>query len=64
MNNSAWIPDLKLISNSNRLFAWGWSAIGQLGDGTTIDRHVPTLIGTDTWNMIFAGRYHSLGIPF
>ena len=34
----------------------------RLGDGTTIDRHIPTLIGADTWQEIAAGGHHSLGI--
>ena len=44
------------------LFTWGENFYGQLGDGTTTDRHIPTLIGTDTWIMVSAGETHSLGI--
>ena len=45
-----------------RLFAWGDNRFGQLGDGTTTNRNTPTLIGTDIWNMIAGGGYHTLGI--
>ena len=47
---------------SNRLFAWGVNTDGRLGDGTITTRHIPTLIGADTWREIVAGGHHSLGI--
>ncbi|MCL2573970.1 MAG: hypothetical protein FWE34_05385 [Defluviitaleaceae bacterium] len=33
-----------IITNDNQLFAWGFNAFGQLGNGTTEDRYVPALI--------------------
>ena len=42
--------------------AWGGNWSGQLGDGTTTNRHTPTLIGTDTWFAISGGIGHSLGL--
>ena len=36
------------IKNDGTLWAWGKNALGQLGDGTTDDRHKPTKIGSDT----------------
>ena len=48
----------------------GWLSLGlgqndhgQLGDGTTTDRHLPTRIGTDTdWKAVAAGELHSLAL--
>jgi len=45
------------------LWAWGWNISGQLGDGTTVNKSVPTRIGTTTdWKIISAGQNHSLAI--
>ena len=46
----------------SKLYAWGWNIYGQLGDGTTTNRHTPTQIGTSDWSSIAAGGNHSLGI--
>jgi len=44
------------------VWAWGWNAYGQLGDGTTIDRHVPTLIRNRFgFTSVSGGGLHSLG---
>ena len=61
-NNFQIIPPAIGAGESNRLFAWGRNVEGQLGDGTTIEKHIPTLIGVDTWLAIAAGRSHSLGV--
>ena len=46
-----------------KLYAWGYNAYGQLGDGTLIQRESPTQVGSEnTWSMISAGGEHSLGI--
>jgi len=46
----------------SKLYAWGYNYYGQLGDGTTTDRHTPTKIGNSDWTVIAGGMYHSLGI--
>ncbi len=46
----------------SKLYAWGRNSNGQLGDGTTTNRHTPTQIGTSNWSSIAAGYFHSLGI--
>eukprot|EP01034_Spumella_vulgaris_P039120 gene39120-48314_t len=44
------------------LWAWGFNQNGQLGDGTSADKLVPTRIGTGKWLYVAAGKAHSLGI--
>jgi alpha-tubulin suppressor-like RCC1 family protein len=51
------------IREGGTLWATGWNLYGQLGDGTTTDRIVPTQIGTDTkWLYVTGGEYHTLAI--
>ena len=55
--SSAW------IQSNGTLWAWGYNAYGQLGDGTTTDKYVPTQIGTDTnWSSVNFGYYHNMAI--
>jgi len=54
------------VTSEGRVFTWGYNYHGQLGDGTTDDKHVPTEI-TDQFNFaigetitsISLGAYHS-----
>jgi len=53
------------IRSDGSLWSWGENYHGQLGQGVgdTQYRHIPTRVGSDSnWDMISAGRYHSLGI--
>jgi len=51
------------VKEDGTLWAWGTNAYGQLGDGSTVSKLVPTQIGTDTdWGSVAAGNYHSLTI--
>ena len=49
------------ITNDGNLFAWGDNTFGQLGDGTTENRHIPTFIMDDVV-YVAAGDIHTLAI--
>ena len=43
------------IKTNGTLWAWGRNQFGQLGDGTTVDRNIPTQIGSAAnWDRIYA----------
>jgi alpha-tubulin suppressor-like RCC1 family protein len=47
------------IRTDGTLWAWGYNQNGQLGDGTQIDKLVPTQVGKDKdWVSVAAGRAH------
>lgn len=50
------------LKTDGTLWGWGNNSAGQLGDGTTDMKTVPTPIGTDTWQSVSAGFYYCLGI--
>ena len=51
------------LQSDGTLWAWGRNGFGQLGDGTTEDRHAPEQIRTATsWFAIAAGHEHSLAL--
>jgi alpha-tubulin suppressor-like RCC1 family protein len=51
------------IRDGGSLWAWGWNFTGQLGDGTTVDKHTPveTAPGND-WKQIAAGGSKTLAL--
>ncbi|MFH1227730.1 MAG: RCC1 repeat-containing protein [Planctomycetota bacterium] len=51
------------LKTDGTLWAWGSNGIGQLGDGTTINKNTPTRIGTDTnWSAIACGWFHTIAL--
>jgi len=51
------------IKADGTLWAWGNNEYGQLGDGTTVSKTVPTQIGTATdWAKISCGNNHAVAI--
>ena len=51
------------IAKNGSLWAWGNNGQGELGDGTTIHKHLPKQINTDTnWKSISAGILHTIAI--
>jgi len=51
------------LKNDGTVWAWGWNLYGQLGDGTTTDRHNPVHVsGLSGVTAIAAGDYYSLAL--
>jgi len=52
------------LTSGGAVYAWGSNDFGQLGDGTTMDRYSPVLVGgiSKVINKIFAGYFQSFAI--
>src|SRR4029077_1758444 len=45
------------------LWCWGFNVVGQLGDGTTTEKHVPTRVGTaNDWFTVDVGEKHTCAV--
>lgn len=55
-----------ILETDHKLYCWGFNENGEIGDGTTVDKLVPTKIGDDTWSAITTngsnGAGHTCGI--
>ncbi|NDG29198.1 hypothetical protein EB118_03745 [bacterium] len=47
------------ITSDYKLWAWGQNDVGQLGDGTTINRNSPVQIGSSSWIAVATGTFKS-----
>ena len=52
------------LTSSSALWCWGLNVYGQLGDGTTTDRHVPLMISAPGSGVagVAAGMYHTCAV--
>jgi alpha-tubulin suppressor-like RCC1 family protein len=50
------------IQTNGTLWAWGSNAYGQLGEGTNVDKSVPTQIGSAAWFTMAAGGAHTTAL--
>ena len=53
------------MTTSGQVYAWGLNDVGQLGDGTTANKPIPTLISFpagETIKDVFAGQYHTFAV--
>ena len=50
------------LRKGGNLYAWGFNAQGQLGDGTQINRSSPIQVGTSSWSQIATGVLNSYGL--
>lgn len=52
-----------LSYTGNKVYCWGGNLYGQLGDGTTTERHTPVLVvGGHPFRQVTAGYYHTCGL--
>ena len=49
------------ITTDGDLYTWGWNVYGQLGDGTTDNKHTPVKIMSDVAS-VSLGKFHSAAI--
>jgi len=62
---SAGFNHIMLIKNDGSLWAWGCNKYGQLGDGTTTDRHEPVQITVlDSIESVSTGDSHTAAVQF
>ncbi|MCL2586934.1 MAG: hypothetical protein FWE31_01695 [Firmicutes bacterium] len=51
------------ITTTGQLWTWGWNAWGQIGDGTTVNRHSPVRIGSaSNWTRTVSGWWDTSAI--
>ena len=51
------------LKRDGALWAWGYNAFGQLGNGSADDAHSPVLVkGGNDWTAFAAGDYHAIAL--
>ncbi|HEY6503701.1 MAG TPA: hypothetical protein VIZ28_07005 [Chitinophagaceae bacterium] len=53
-----------VVLGNGKVKAWGNNQFGQLGDGTTTDRHTPVEVVISNIAAVAAGAYHSLALTY
>ncbi len=48
-----------VVGSAGKLRCWGYNAFGQIGDGTTDDRHIPVTVIASGVKQVDVGRYHT-----
>jgi len=51
-------------ADNNYLWCWGDNLYGQLGDGGTVDKKTPVMVGSDYWLKSAPGGRHTCGIKY
>ena len=52
-----------LVRPDGSAWCWGWNLLGQLGDGSYVDREAPARVGTGTdWVSVAGGAHHTCGL--
>ena len=51
-----------LLRSGGDVWAWGWNANGQVGDGGSADRRIPVALGLADVVAVAAGRNHTLAV--
>ena len=56
-------PTTPSTNITNLLYGWGYNAFGQLGDNSTIDKKIPTILDSSSnWYQVYAGQASTIGI--
>ncbi|HET9274776.1 MAG TPA: hypothetical protein VFN96_01765, partial [Gemmatimonadales bacterium] len=51
------------VTTDDRAYCWGYNQFGQLGDGTNVNRMVPTRVaGGLAFRQVSAGSHHTCGV--
>ena len=51
------------LKKDGSLWAWGENAYGELGLGNTVNKNVPTRVGSaKDWAAVVSGSYHTLAL--
>ena len=60
---SAGIYHSLALRSDGTVWSWGWNGVGQLGDGTTLERHQPVqVLGLTNVVAVSAGALHSVAL--